>query len=721
MDIKPTDVKSIVLKLASPEKILSWSNGEITKPETINYRTQRPERNGLFCERIFGPEKDYECYCGKYRRIRYKGIICEKCGVEITRSIVRRERMGHIALAAPVSHIWFLRGIPSRMGILLSLPTSDLEKVINFANYIVIEVNEEAKFSALKNLTSEYKSRLKGSISAEDKDTLKNAFSTAKAELESLKINKVLGQMEYHDLSMKYGEVFKASIGAEAVYNIFKEMNLQEEEKSLKARLDESETQERPKLLAKYNLIKTMIKSGVRPEWMFLTAIPVIPPAIRPMVALDGGRHATSDLNDLYRRVINRNNRLKRLVEINAPEVIQRNEKRILQEAVDALIDNSIRYGQNVVLSQAQRRPLKSLADMLKGKQGRFRQNLLGKRVDYSGRSVIVVGPDLKMHQCGLPKHMALELFRPFVIAELIKGELAFNIRGAGRLIDERVDNVWAILEEIIKNKYVLLNRAPTLHRLGVQAFQPVLIEGNAIQIHPMVCTAFNADFDGDQMAVHVPLGEEAQREAREIMLSTKNLLKPGTGDPIANPSQDMVLGCYWMTRIKEGAKGEGNTFPTPNEAIMAYDFGHVDLRANIKVLATSKPKYKEFNNGIFETTVGRLLFNSVLPSDFPYINNQQGKNDLANLIVKLIEVYGVDKAPEILDKIKDFGFKYATTSGITWGIDDLRIPEKKPKIIEAAKKEALNVQNQYEEGNQKLDKFGFELTMIQEDQDEKA
>jgi DNA-directed RNA polymerase subunit beta' len=699
LEVKVTDFKFVLLKLASPERVLSWSHGEVTKPETINYRTQRPERNGLFCEKIFGPEKDYECYCGKYRRIRYKGVICEKCGVEVTRSIVRRERMGHIELATPVSHIWFLRGIPSRIGMILDVSLQKLERVIYFGGYIVTNVNEELKTSAIKKIDSEYKAKVKSVASAEEKESLKESLSSAKEELNSIKLYEVLNPPEYYNLSKKYGDVFNVGIGAEAVYNIFKNLNLENLKKQLEEEMKDVGIQDQPKLLNRINLIKSMIKAGVRPEWMFLKVIPVIPPALRPMVALDGERYAASDLNDLYRRVINRNNRLKKLIEIKAPEVICRNEKRILQEAVDALIDNAMRRGQNVATSQAQKRPLKSLADMLKGKQGRFRQNLLGKRVDYSARSVIVVGPELKMDQCGLPKHIALELFRPFVISELLKKELAYNIRGAGRLIDEKTPEVWAALEEVIKEKYVLLNRAPTLHRLGVQAFKPILIEGNAIQVHPLVCSAFNADFDGDQMPVHLPLSKEAQAEARDIMASVKNLLKPGTGEPIVNPTQDMVMGCYWLTRVKDKAKGEGFYFSTPNEAITAHDFGRVDIRAKINVLATDTPKYRRLNKEIFETTVGRLLFNSTLPNDFPFINDEMNKKSLAKLISQIIEKYGIDATPPILDKIKSFGFEIATISGISWGIDDLAIPKDKKAIILETEKKAKEIQEQYREG----------------------
>lgn len=699
MDTKVTDFESIVLKLASPERILSWSHGEVTKPETINYRTQRPERNGLFCERIFGPEKDFECYCGKYKRIRYKGIICEKCGVEVTNSIVRRERMGHIELAAPVSHVWFLKGAPSRIGMILDVKSADLDKVIYFAGYIITKIVEPEKAAAYKNLDSEYKTKLKEVNSKEEKDALKNSMLKAKAELDSLVLHRVLTELDYYNLSMKYGEIFEADTGAESIYNIFKNINLDELEKKLEAESAEAGAQDKARVIARLNLAKSMKRSGIRPEWMFLTVLPVIPPALRPMVALEGGRHATSDLNDLYRRVINRNNRLKRLQEIKAPDVICRNEKRILQEAVDALIDNSMRKGQNLALAQGQRRPLKSLAEMLKGKPGRFRQNLLGKRVDYSGRSVIVVGPELKMEQCGLPKHMALELFRPFIIAELIKKEIAYNIRGAGRLIDEKIPEVWAILEEVIKDKRVLLNRAPSLHRLSIQAFQPVLIEGNAIQLHPMVCHAFNADFDGDQMAVHVPLGPEAQAEAKDIIASVKNLLKPGNGEPMVDPSQDMVMGCYWLTRIKEGAKGEGLYFSSIDEAMLAKTFDRVDIRAKIKVLPDDNEKLKNFSDSIVETTVGRLMFNSILPEDLSYINEEMNKKSLSKLVAQIIETYGVNETPAILDKIKEFGFRYATVSGVSWGYQDIKIPENKGTILKEAEKLAAEIKNQYEEG----------------------
>ncbi|OHA59578.1 MAG: DNA-directed RNA polymerase subunit beta' [Candidatus Vogelbacteria bacterium RIFOXYD1_FULL_46_19] len=691
---------AITLKLASPEKIKDWSYGEVTKPETINYRTGRSERGGLFDERIFGPEKDYECYCGKYKRIRYKGIICEKCGVEITRSIVRRERMGHIELASPVAHIWFFRSIPSRIGTLLNLSVSDLEKVIYFAGYIVTSVNKEEQARVLKQLDSEYKMRFKELKSDEDKDKLKESLQNMKKQVEGLRRWLVLDEMTYHRMSLKFGTVFEAGIGAEAVNQIFTSIDLEAMTKELEAGMEKASSVEKVKLQKRYNLAKSLLRAGVRPEWMFMKNVPVTPPALRPMVALDGGRHATSDVNDLYRRVINRNNRLKKLIDLNAPDVILRNEKRILQEAVDALIDNSIRKaGGEGVMNQAQRRPLKSLADSLRGKQGRFRQNLLGKRVDYSGRSVIVVGPELKISQCGLPKHMALELFRPFVIAKILEQELAFNIRGAGRLIDEGISEVWAILEDVIKGKRVFLNRAPTLHRLGIQAFQPVLIEGNAIQIHPLVCTAFNADFDGDQMAVHVPLSAAAQKEARDIIASNKNLLKPGSGDPIVNMMLDVILGCYWVTKWREVPGADIKLYPSPNAAIMAYDFGEVSLQQPIKLVGGKAEKYQELSGQIFETTVGRILFNNTLPSDFPYINQEIVGGEISKIVDRLMVTYGVDKMPDIFDKIKSFGFKFATQSGVTWGIDDVQIPAAKAGIIAEARAEVAEIEDKFNDG----------------------
>jgi len=692
------------LTLASPEKILSWSSGEVTKPETINYRTQRSEKHGLFDEKIFGPEKDYECYCGKYKGIRYKGIVCDKCGVEITRSIVRRERMGHIELCTPVAHIWFLRSVPSRMALLLGASAADIEKVVYFAGYIVSKIAEEEKKRLLTELDSEYKSKYKSLGSDKERDTLKEKMTMAKAEIEGIVVGKVLDELEYHRFSVKYGGLFEARIGAEAIYDIFRALDLKDLEKHLSARYEHAGAAEREKLAKRLSLIAGLLAAGVRPEWLFLTRIPVIPPALRPMVALEGGRHATSDVNDLYRRVINRNNRLKKLIDIHAPEVILRNEKRILQEAVDALLDNSIRKsGASAgAMTMAQRRPLKSLADYLKGKQGYFRQNLLGKRVDYSGRSVIVVGPDLELDECGLPKHMALELFRPFVIAGLLERELAFNIRGAGRLIEDGVAEVWEILEEVIKGKYVLLNRAPTLHRQGIQAFQPRLIEGDAIQLHPLVCSAFNADFDGDQMAVHVPLSEEAQWEAANIMSANKNILKPGSGDVtvLIGKPMDIILGVYWLTKAVEKAKGEGDHFSSPNSAILASEYGAIDARAKIKVMPVSeKAKYAQFDGHPFETTVGRLLFNTVLPADYPFINETITKKVLARIVTDCIARYGLDAVPGIVNKVKRFGFDYATRSGISWAIDDASVPKEKSRIIDDAAAKITALEKDFQNG----------------------
>jgi len=695
-----TEFDHITLRLASPEQIKEWSYGEVTKPETINYRTGRSERGGLFDEKIFGPEKDYECYCGKYRRIRYKDIICEKCGVEVTRSIVRRERMGHIELSTPVSHIWFLRGVPSRMSILLNISVSDLEKVIYFAGYIITKVHEEEKANVVSELDKEYKAKLKNSSDDDTREKLKNLLSVTKKEIGEIYEGKVLNEISFHHYSLKYGTCFEANIGAEAIYSIFKNLDLNKLKVHTEAMLKKASMVEKEKLQKRLSLIRAMTYADIRPEWMFLTVIPVIPPVLRPMVALDGGRHATSDLNDLYRRVINRNNRLKKLKEINAPDVILRNEKRIIQEAVDALIDNSIaKQNDSAAMSQSQKRPLKSLSDNLKSKQGLFRQNLLGKRVDYSARSVIVVGPQLKLNQCGLPKHMALELFRPFVISKILQAELAFNIRGANKLIEERTPEVWAMLEEVIEGKYVLLNRAPTLHRLGIQAFNPILIEGNAIQVHPLVCQAFNADFDGDQMAVYVPLLDEAQNEAKELMASNKNLLKPQNGEPIVNPRMDMVLGAYWMTKSMDGELGEGKYFSSPNAAITAHAYDVVSLRAKIKVLATDTLKYKKFNGGIFETSVGKLLFNSILPNDFSFVNDEMTQKRMSSLVDELILSYGVDETPAVLDKIKEFGFKYSTVSGTTWGLDNVSVPVEKPKIIAEGKKLEAQVVSEWKEG----------------------
>lgn len=695
------EIDKIVMKLASPERILEWSFGEVTRPETVNYRTQRSEKNGLFDERIFGPEKDYECYCGKYRGIRYKGITCEKCGVEVTRSIVRRERMGHITLATPVAHIWFLRSMPSRISLALGMNATDVEKVIYFAGYLITKVDAEEGKRIAKDLEAEFKNKVKAAQDEKTKEKLKELYLTTKSELDVIQQGKVLNEVEYHKFSLKYGALFEAEIGAEAIFNILKNLDLDTVIAALEQEKTTAPTASKEKINKRLSLFKSMKKAGIRPEWMFMQHIPVIPPALRPMVSLDGGRQATSDINDLYRRVINRNNRLKKLQEIDAPDVILRNEKRILQEAVDALIDNSIRHNTNSVQAGASaKRELKSLADNLKGKNGIFRRNLLGKRVDYSGRSVIVIGPTLKLNQCGLPKHMALELFRPFVISELLKRELAHNIRGAGRLIDEGIPEVWEIIEEVIKDKYVLLNRAPTLHRLGIQAFQPILIEGMAIQVHPLVCTAFNADFDGDQMAVHVPLSVAAQYEAREIMAADKNILKPGSGDPVVTSKLlDILLGCFWMTKMVKDEENDGKLFPGPNLAKVAYDFGVIGLRTRILVRGKEDTKLAPFIEKPIETTVGRILFNSVLPKDYPFVNEEVNKNVMNRIVSELIKIHGIEGIPAILDKIKEFGFQYATKSGVTFGMDDIQIPAEKKIIVDETLEKVKSISRQYNEG----------------------
>ncbi|MFA5926244.1 MAG: DNA-directed RNA polymerase subunit beta' [Parcubacteria group bacterium] len=693
---KVSDFDFMRLRLASPDNILDWSHGEVTKPETINYRTQRYERDGLFCEKIFGPAKDWECYCGKYKKIRYKGIVCDKCGVEVTRSIVRRERMGHIKLAVPVSHIWFLRGVPSKIGLALDMSAQDLEKVVYFASYVVSEVNEEDRKEALERLDSEFKSKQKKikneeGASSEKIEDLKGAYQSGKDELKNLKRLQVLSEVEYFNLSMKYGHVFKAGIGAEAVRRILENTDLEQEIKLIEATLKDEKISDKKRAFKRLKLFQGMRQSGIRPEWMLPTVIPVIPPDLRPMVQLDGGRFATSDLNDLYRRIINRNNRLKKLIEIGAPEVISRNEKRMLQEAVDALFDNSARRGQtSVAASTGQRRALRSLADMLKGKQGRFRQNLLGKRVDYSGRSVIVVGPQLKLHQCGIPKKMALELFKPFIINKLIEKEYAHNVRSAGKMVEFETEEAYEILDEIIEHHFVLLNRAPTLHRLSIQAFQPVLIEGKAIQIHPMVCAAFNADFDGDQMAVHVPLTSEARKEAGEIMLSSKNLLKPASGEPITIPSQDMVLGCYYMTHTKKGLKGEGKIFSGAEEAILAYQFGKIELRAEIEA---------EISGKRVKTSVGRIIFNEIIPENLGFINDEMDKGKLRGITARCLEISGKAETAKFVDNLKNLAFSIVTESGISWGMDDLKVPPKKKEFMAAAEGKIEIINKQFEMG----------------------
>lgn len=683
---KEANFKALKISVASPEEILAWSHGEVVKPETINYRTQRPEKDGLFSERIFGPTKDWECYCGKYRKVRYKGVVCDKCNVEVTRSAVRRERMGHIKLATPVVHTWFLRSMPSRVGMALGESLSRLGRVTYYAAYIVVSVDEEKRKTALMEIDKELKVRAK--TEETDVQELKEAALAAKDALKGLRPGKVLEEREFLSLGRRFGNVFTVGAGGEGIRKVLENLDLGKEinemEKMLKGMDDDIETK---KILRRLKFFKSMLSNSIRPEWMILTILPILPPDLRPMVPLDGGRYATSDLNDLYRRVINRNNRLKKLLELGAPDVIIINEKRMLQEAVDSLIDPGTRTTSKL----GSKRPLRSLSEMLKGKQGRFRQNLLGKRVDYSGRSVIVVGPELKLDECGLPKTMALELFRPFVISEIMKRGLAYNIRNSNRLIDQAPPEVWEILEEIIKDRKVLLNRAPTLHRLGIQAFKPILIEDLAIRIPPFVCTGFNADFDGDQMAVHLPLSEEAQEEATNLMLSKKNLLRPASGEAITYPTQDVVLGCYYLTKINPEAHGTGKVFSSPVEAKLAYDNGYVAINALVKV-------YDEPAKGT-ETTCGRLIFNEVLPRDFGFVNDILNKKALTKLVGALIDKYGQEKAGEILDNIKTIGFRYAARAGVSWSLADLTIPEEKPKILEEAETRVSLVEDQYLNG----------------------
>ncbi len=699
------DFDAIRLSVASSETILGWSHGEVTKPETINYRTQKPEKDGLFCEKIFGPSKDWQCYCGKYKGIRYKGISCDKCGVLITRSIIRRERMGHITLAVPVTHIWFLRGTPSPISLLLNLGVRDLERVVYFANFIVTEVDEKAKVEALKELEVDFKTRRKDilakyKIKKPEKEVLSDeaiselaeldsTYTAAKSDLTNFAKYELLPESRYRELNQKFGHIFKATIGAEAILQLLTEIDLKKLIKKLREESISSIGQKKKKALKRLKLVEGMLQAGLRPEWLITTQLPVIPPDLRPMVQLDGGRFAASDLNDLYRRVINRNNRLKKLYRLQAPEVICRNEKRMLQEAVDALIDNNARRDR-AVSATGSRKKLKSLTDLLKGKQGRFRQNLLGKRVDYSGRSVIVIGPHLKLDQCGIPKMMALELFKPFVIGRLIDAGYAHNVKSASRMIERSKSEVWDTLDEVIADKYVLLNRAPTLHRLGIQAFKPILIEGKAIQLHPMVCAAFNADFDGDQMAVHVPLGKAAQAEAKDIMLSRHNLLKPSSGEPVVNPSKDIVLGCYFMTSIKPGSKGEGKIFENSDIAIMAHQGGAVDLRAKISV---------RVNNQLVETSTGRLLFNEVLPTAMAFQNDMMTKSKLKKVMAEVFVNFGPDETAKLSDAVKDLGFEYATLSGISIGMDDLVVPLDRANIIAQGEEKVVSFASQYDQG----------------------
>ncbi|MFH1193110.1 MAG: DNA-directed RNA polymerase subunit beta' [Candidatus Jorgensenbacteria bacterium] len=687
MDTKGFDLKNVWIKLASPDEIAAWSHGEVTKPETLNYRTQRPEKDGLFSERIFGPTKDYECYCGKYKKVRYKGVVCEKCGVEVTRAAVRRERMGHITLATPVTHVWFLRTTPSRLGLLLDIPISKLEKVIYYAAYVVTKVNTENRARAATALAKEVKTLRKEE--AANVEAASEKAQRLRGVLDELRVGLILSETDYYSLAERFGDVFEADRGAGAVRAILEQMDLRALIKQLGKDLlvvkDETRTK---RILRRLKVAKALLRSGVRPEWMVMTVLPILPPDLRPMVALDGGRYATADLNDLYRRVINRNNRLKKLMELKSPEVIITNEKRMLQEAVDSLIDNSARLGSQILSTR--RRPLRSLADILKGKQGRFRQNLLGKRVDYSGRSVIVVGPELALNECGLPKILALELFRHFVINKIIDRGFAYNIKQANRFIEQGSPEVLAILEEVIEKKRVLLNRAPTLHRLGIQAFKPVLIEDLAIRIPPLVCAAFNADFDGDQMAVHLPLTLEAQYEASTLMDAGKNLLKPANGEPIVTPSQDVVLGCYFLTREVPGAKGEGKVFGSRAEVELANESGVIDINAKI-TLREGKER--------LETTCGRLIFNRVLPEGFGFVNEHLGRKLLSKLVARLIDQYDIASVYIYLDRIKNLGFEYSTVSSVTWGMADTSIPAGKPVIIAAGEKRAALIESQYGEG----------------------
>ena len=665
---QPISFDAIKIGLASPEKIREWSHGEVKKPETINYRTLKPEKDGLFCERIFGPSKDWECHCGKYKKIRYKGVVCDRCGVEVTKSSVRRERMGHIELAAPVSHIWYFKGIPSRMGLILDLSPRVLEKVLYFANYIVLDAGDT-----------------------------------------NLMYKQVLTEKEYQEAREAYGDTFRVGMGAEAIKELLESIDLEKDSAELQAALVESSGQKRARIVKRLEVVEAFRESGNRPEWMIMTVIPVIPPDIRPMVQLDGGRFATSDLNDLYRRIINRNNRLKRLLELGAPDIIVRNEKRMLQESVDALIDNG-RRGRPV--TGPGNRPLKSLSDMLKGKSGRFRQNLLGKRVDYSGRSVIVVGPELKIYQCGLPQEMAIELFKPFVMKELVANGTSHNIKNAKKMVERLEPQVWDVLEQVIKEHPVMLNRAPTLHRLGIQAFEPILVQGKAIKLHPLVCTAFNADFDGDQMAVHLPLSVEAQAECRFLLLSPNNLLKPSDGGPVAVPSQDMVLGIYYLTQERPGAKGEGKFFKSVNEAILAYENQVITLQTKIHVRVTKTMPDGTEKTGTVSSTLGRFIFNEILPQDLGFVDRSNHENDLAlevdfhvgkkglkQILQKVINTHGATKTAEVLDDIKSMGYKYSTRAAMTVSISDMTVPPQKPELIAQAQDTVDKITRNYKRG----------------------
>jgi len=720
------DFDAIRLRLASPEVILGWSHGEVSKPETINYRTQKPEKAGLFAEEIFGPTKDYECYCGKYKKIRFKGLVCDKCGVEVTTSLVRRERMGHIKLAAPVSHIWFLRSVPSKVGLVLDASVMALEKVVYFASFIITSVDEEGKVQARAMLKQEYKSKRKqiksqfdrqikdandakakkkeidelSSQMEEKQKALDEDYSQAEKDIKEIKMMSIISENKYQELSLRYSHLFEASIGAEALHNLLKRVNLGETIKNLDEEQKTAKGAKLERIIRRKKLLTSLNNNDIRPEWMIMEVIPIIPPDLRPMVALDGGRFATSDLNDLYRRVINRNNRLKRLLDLDAPEVICRNEKRMLQEAVDALIDNNARHSKTVLAATGQKRQLRSLADILKGKQGRFRQNLLGKRVDYSGRSVIVVGPSLNIDECGLPKRMALELFKPFVMSEIIKREYAHNVRSASRFIESEHEEVWDILEDMIKTSRVLLNRAPTLHRLGIQAFHPRLVEGKAIHLHPLVCSAFNADFDGDQMAVHLPLTAEARWEADNLLASEKNLLKPATGTPVITPKQDIALGCYYMTNYQVSDTEEVKKFfSSEQEAILSYKARVITLRERIKVRFENMDKFEEGTSNMVETSVGRILFNRIVPVKLPYYNELVGVKKLGAIIGMSLEHYGHEETATFLDKVKNLGYKYATKSGYSLAMSDFPSIEGKDVYLEKGDKMVEQVEGQFQDG----------------------
>ncbi len=720
------DFDALKIELASPETMRKWSFGEVMKPETINYRTQKPEKGGLFAEEIFGPTKDWECYCGKYRKIRYKGIICDKCGVEVTHSLVRRERMAHIELAAPVSHIWFLRSIPSKLGLILDMSMQNVEKVIYFAMFVVTDVDKDLKMATYEQLKSEYKGKKKQiendlkrkldqlekgeakytQVEAEEEmeqkmESLDEEFAEADASLKLLEPLRLITEHQYQEMSLRYGHLFDAAVGAEAIQLLLQRLDLDATIKELEEALKTAPKSKKQRMVRRTQLLKGLHRQNIKPEWMILTVVPVIPPDLRPMVALDGGRYATSDVNDLYRRVINRNNRLKRLRDLNAPEIIVRNEKRMLQEAADALIDNSARHTKTVTNPAGSRRQLRSMADTLKGKQGRFLQNLLGKRTDYSGRSVIVVGPYMKIDQCGIPKRMALELFKPFIMSKIISRGIAHNIRSASKVIESERPEVWDILEEVTKTRYVLLNRAPTLHRLGIQAFRPRLIEGKAIQLHPLVCTAFNADFDGDQMAVHVPLTEEAKWEAENLMSAAKNLLRPANGTPIVTPKQDIALGSFYLTSCVDEDKDdkECKRFADVKEAFMAYQMGKIGLQDKIGVRFANRARFTDADPAITMTTVGRTIFNGILTDEFPYYNHAITSKGLGDVLHYAIETVGTDKAVVVLDGIKALGFKYVTKAGHSLSMDDFMVVPDKKELIAEGNGRVEEIEEQYAEG----------------------